>query len=421
MSLIAEINKRSAKLFRRAYIKRRQDTDGLYESNWYDITRFVKKWGKISAAIDDVKLNEFTHSGISLTVSNDEATFNREDDDQSLWYQYLTRYRTLIKIEAGFTADDGTEYPTVSSQGVFILSNEIPLRGDKNDVVLKGKALISVFDEVRASNVPGISGTLTAYEIVEKIRDYTDGSGNYVFQQYISAGAWTIQSTTINYVFATTSALDDLSCWELMGKMAESEGFVLLINREGGFEFRNRDPRTTAASFDLNGLGYRNMHIKSIPSYKEALNKTYNYIRVKFLDEDTITSYAYAGTTTSVDASNPSWKYGQRYYEMENLFMNTASAQTAVNALFAQFYQPMNEIEIITKFIPHLEVLDRIAIYHKSYSNIGTTLWDRFNWNEANWGALTGENFDFIGDNYKLIARNMDLDKFENQFVFREI
>jgi hypothetical protein len=421
MGLETEINKSSANIFRRAYVKRRSADTGLYESDWQDITAYVKKWGSISAAVDDVKLNEFTYSGISLLVSNDEAKFNREDDEQSLWNGYLTRYKSLIKIEAGYTADDGTEYPTVSTQGIFIITNEIALRGNTNDVQLRGKSLISVFDEVRASDIASITGTMTASEVVTSIRDYTDGSGNYIFQQFISAGAWTIQTTTNNYVFNDTSALQDLSCWGLMSKLSESEGNILMINRTGGFEFRNRDPRTTASSFDIRGLGYRNMHIKSIPSFKEALNKTYNYFRVKFDEADTTTSFVVAGTTTSVDASNPSWKYGQRTYEMTNIFMDSVTADAVASNLYSLFATPKNEVSIDTKFVPHLEILDRLALYHRSYSIMGATLWDRFNWDEANWASQAGENFDFDGENYKVLSRKINLDNLTNNFILREI
>ena len=421
MGLETEIDKSSANIFRRAYVKRRSASTGLYESDWQDITAYVKKWGSISTAIDDVKLNAFKYSGIGLTVSNDEAKFNREDSEQSLWNGYLTRYKTLIKIEAGYTADDGTEYPTASTQGIFIMTNEVDLRGDKNDVQLKAKSLISVFDEVRASDITSITGTLTASDVITKIRDYTDGSGNFIFQQFISSGAWTIQTSTLNYVFNDTATLDDLSCWGLMVKLAECEGNILMINRTGGFEFRNRDPRTTVSSYDIRGLGYRNMQIKSIPSFKEALNKTYNYFRLKFNNDDTTTSYATAGTTTSVDASNPSWKYGQRAYELTNVFMNSVTAESIVTSLYNLFYTPMNEVVIDTKFIPHLEIMDRLALYHQSYSIMGTTLWDKFNWNEANWSGEAGENFDFNGDNYKVLSRKLDLDKLTNNFVLREI
>lgn len=421
MSLITEIDKSSANVFRRAYMKRRSATTGLYESDWLEITAYVKKFGSISAAIDDVKLNAFKHSGISLRVSNDTGGFNREDDEQSLWNGYLTRYKTLVKLEAGYTADDGTEYPTNTIQGVYILTNEIALSGQKNEVQLKGKSLISVFQEVIATDVVGLGATQTASDIVTKIQNHTDGSGNYIFQQYISSGAWTVQTTTLNYNFATTTSLDGLSCWELMSKLAESEGYILMINRSGDFEFRNRDPRTTASSFDIRGLGYRNMQIKSIPSFKEALNKTYNYVRVKHESADTSTSYATYGTTTSVNASNPSWKYGQRQYDMYNNFLSSNTANTVAQSFYNLFKTPKMELQINTKFIPQLEVLDRLAIYHRSYSIVGATLWNRFNWNEANWSKDTGENFDFDGENYKVISRKINLDKMENNYILREI
>jgi hypothetical protein len=106
---------------------------------------------------------------------------------------------------------------------------------------------------------------------------------------------------------------------------------------------------------------------------------------------------------------------------MENEFLNTTTANIVALNLYNLFSIPNNELEIITKFIPHFEVMDRIAIYHRSYSVMGTTLWDRFNWDVGFWAGDTGENFDFDGQNYKIISKKLLLDKLENQFVLSEI
>ena len=421
MSLVTEIKKPSSHVFRRAYIRRRQSTDGLFEPSWLDITSYVKKFGSIDTAVDDVKLNRFKHSGITLKVSNNEGAFNREDNINSLWNGYLTRYGTLIKVEAGYTADDGTEYPTDSSQGIFVLNDEIPLSGLKNDLSLRGKSMITIFDDVRARDVAGLNGSFTASEIVTKFRDHTDGSGISIFQQYISAGAWLIQGTTQIYDMVTSTSLDEKSVWKMMELLAESEGYVVSITRTGGVEFRNRDPRTTLSSFDFTGLGFKDVNIKSFDEYSEALDKTFNFFRVKHGTEDTTTSYADFGTLTSVNATNPSWKYGQRVYEFTNTFLNSTTADATALNLYTLFHAPLNEVRMKTKFIPHMEILDRVALYHRSYSLVNTILWNQFNWNESDWGSTLGENFDFDGDNYKILKRKINLDKFECSYTMREI
>ena len=101
--------------------------------------------------------------------------------------------------------------------------------------------------------------------------------------------------------------------------------------------------------------------------------------------------------------------------------MDSVTAANAASDLYSLFHQPVMELKINTKFIPQLEVLDRVAVYHRSWTPVGATLWNRFSWNEANWAKDTGENFDFDGENYKVISRKVNLDKFENNFILREI
>lgn len=565
-----------ANVFRHAYIRRRSTDTGLYEQNWQDITSYVKDWGQVQTTIDDVRLNKFVHSGITLKVSNNEGKFNIETDPNSLWYGHLTRYNTMLKIEAGYsdaedtfgsaTITSGSEilvnggfestistgwnnygvmfsashtapaappagtyvaqvlkvttpgiaylyqefqteinehyryegyfyYPgggTVSTyiyngsstlgtrvvtasvtsgysyfvgsftadttasrfyigrylnvgaywladaisimkkitittseinnraQGIFLLSDEIPISGEKNEAVLKGKSLISVFQEVQAKDIGGLSGTLTAQAAIEAIRDHTDGSNNWLFKPFITNQAWYIQTTTNNYVF-NTDTIEDMNCWELMSKLAESEGNVLLITRTGDFEFRDRDPNTTASMFDFYGLGYKYMSIKSLSDYRETFNKTYNFFRCKFDNEDTTSSYVEFGTVTAVDPLNYPWKYGKRKYEFENTFMDNTTATAVVQNLHQLFSDPKNEIIVTTKFIPHLDVLDRVALYHDSSSKIGQPLWDIADWDVDEWADESGENFNFTGENFKIISKKINLNKMESEFTLREI
>lgn len=422
MSIATEIKKPIADVFRRCSIRRRAADTALYEASWVDITEYIKRWGSIKSAVDDVRFNRFKNSGITITVSNNEGTFNPESNVTSLWNGYLTRYRTLVKIDAGYTADDDTEYPTTTTQGIFIMTDEIPISGVSNDVKIRCKSLTSVFDEVNATDVAGLGATQTASDLIAKIRDHSDGSGNVIFRQFISSSAWTIQTTTTNYNLATSTSIGSMSCWALMNKLAEAEGNVLLINREGGFEFRDRDERTTTSQFDLLGLGYKNMNIKRLTSYRESLNKYYNYFRLKWKTEDTSTSYVTAGTTTSIGPSNASWKYGQRVYNFDNDFFQTAStAQTIVDNQFTEFSAIKEELQIETKMIPQIEVLDKITVYHISYNLANTTLWNQFNWDEANWAEEGGENFNFEGVGFKILSRQFNLDNLTTSFNVRRI
>lgn len=430
MGIEYEINRPVSTVFRKAYIKRRSNTTGLYESTWYEITDYIKKWGTMQNTIDSVRLNNFKHSGISITCRNDEGKFNPHGHVNSLWYGYMPRPRTLLKIEAGYEDDSGTELPTDSSQGVFILTNEVPINAINNEATLNFKSLVSMFEEELATNVAGLGATQSASDLITKMRDHTDGSGNLIFRQVISQASWTIQTTTTNYNPATTTSLDGLSCWELMNKLAESEGYILIINRTGGFEFRDRDERTSTSQFSFYGLRHRDQNVIKLSEYLEPINKYYNYFRLKFLSPDTSTSYVTAGTTTTIDPSSTAWMYGLRKYKFENtLIPNTATAQSIADARLSQYDMIKEEIKITTNFIPHLEISDKVLFSYRSYDLGETSLWDQFDWasdtaslpEDAEWAGESGEIFDWQNEEFKILSKITNLDKFTTDFVLRRL
>ena len=422
MTIATEIEKPVASVFRRAWIKRRSATTALLESGWTEITTYVKSWGSLKKAVDDIRLNRFKYDGIELIVRNDEGKFNIETDINSLWYGYLTRYKTLLKIEAGYIADDGTELPTDASLGVFIVTDEIPISSATNEATIQAKSLASIFDEVRAVNINGLGATLTASDLIARIRDHTDGSSNYIFRDFITSTSWVIQTTTSNYNFATSSAYQDKSAWDLMAQLAESEGFIVVLNRSGGIEFRDRDERTTTSAFDFYGQTYANPSIISLNEYKQAMDKYYNYFVMKYQDADTNTSYLTAGTLASVSPSVLQWKYGQRTYNFENTWaVNTATAQTLVNNLYNEFSELKNELNITCKLIPQLEISDKVTVSYRSYSAEGFTQWDGFDWDGANWADEKGENFDWNLLPFKVLSIETDLENFTTTFQLRGI
>lgn len=422
MGIEHEISRDDHRVFRRAYIRRRSSTTGLYESDWHDITKYVVKWGTLQRAIDDLRLNRITHGGVSLTVRNDTGAFNIETDENSLWNGYMTRYRTLLKLEGGYFDDDENELPTNTTLGIFIMTDEIPISAESNTAIIKARSVVSVFDEVRAEEVAGIGATQTASDLITCIRDHTDGSGNFFFQQFISSAAWTIESTSHLYNLATSTAVGSLSCWEFMEKLSEAEGRIVLVNRTGGFEFRDRSERTPSASFDLRGLGFARPNIISLTESKEAVNKLYTFFRLQFLEEATSTSYVTSGSTSTVDPSSTAWKYGARTYPFRTTFINdTATAQSIVDALHAEFSVLKNEVTLVANFLPQVEISDNVDLYYRSYALQSTVLWDYFYWDVDSFPPDSGENFDWNGVGFKLLSINTNLDTLKTTLKMREI
>jgi hypothetical protein len=427
-SLDAVIESPISDVFRRIQIKRRQKSDGKYEANWQDITAYVKKFGVIESAIDDVDLNRFTHEALNFVVDNDAGKFNREDNLNSLWRGYLTRYRTLVRVQAGYTTDSGELPLSDTTVGIFVLDKEISIKSNSNDILLRAASLWSIFDEVKARDIPGISATLTASEIIAIIRDHSDGSGNLVFREFITSTAWTIETTTTNYLLNTDTALQNMTVWELIEQLAVSEAKVPLITRTGGFEFRTRDPRQASVQWTFKGQDFPRPTIQAITDYKESTDKYYNRFRLKFLNDDTTTSYVETGTALVVNDTNTAWLYGDRVYEFENRIMpDTATAQATVSRLHAEMGATIpTEAVIKTEFVPQIELLDRVAASYHSYNLAGSTRWDVFDWapdtgeTGGTW-SVEGENFDWNDKGFKILSRKLDLDDFSMEFRMREL
>ena len=421
MAIEFEINRPDPRPFRRAFIKRRSSSTGLYEASWFEITKYIKKWSSIDRSVDDLRLNRFTHSGFSVAVRNDTGAFNLESNQNSIWNGYMTRYRTLVRIEGGYFDSDQVELPTDSAIGVFIITDEIPISGVSNQATLRAKSLVSVFDEVRVADVAGINSTQTADSLITKIRDHTDGASNFYFRQFITSTSWTIQSTSA-YYNVTSTVIGSMTCWEFMEKLAEAEGYLLMINRSGGLEFRNRDERTTTSQFSFLGQGFNPMNIIALEEHKEAYNKLFTFFRLKYLEADTSTSYVTAGSTSSVDPSSTAWKYGSRVYNFETTFLNnTTAAQNIVNSLASTFSVVKEELTLRTKFCPHLEVSDKVAVSYRSYSVTLRTFWDLFSWDSGTWAGAGGENFDLNAVSYKILSVNHNLEKLFTTFKVRAL
>ncbi|KKK63927.1 hypothetical protein LCGC14_2989340, partial [marine sediment metagenome] len=81
------------------------------------------------------------------------------------------------------------------------------------------------------------------------------------------------------------------------------------------------------------------------------------------------------------------------------------------------------------KFIPQLEVSDKVLLNYHSYDIIGESRWDLFEWasdsailtEDAEWAGQIGENFDWNGEQFKILSKIINLDKFTTSFHLRHL
>lgn len=445
-TLLNQIKSPWSQVFRRAYVKRRLETTGLFETSWQEITSDVKKWGSVKAAVDAQKINRFTFSNLSIQVANNSGRYNPEDVENSLWYGYASRQRSLVKIEAGFLHATQsaagiwtrTEFPTSSTLFTGVISGDM-FASEDNSIDLNIKPLVKIFEDFPAKNLTGFTSTgITASQFVAMLRDQTDGSSNYVFRPFFgdTTTYWQIASTTQVYGDLNTSTADevlDKNCWQILQILSESENKIPYVKRDGTFVFGDRTA-TATADFQFYGAGSFNTEyghtIKKISKYGKKISDYYSRVQVRWHKDDTHTSFSIVEATLSVSGTNDPWNTGHRTFELENFYIATSTvALTIAQQIYDNFSSVKNHIEFTTTFVPHLELLSRIEVTFDTADRNPQSLWDYAYWDtspSANipslyWDDSGGDSINLNASPFMALSVEVDLDKLECRFTGRQV
>ena len=449
-TILTEIKKSKARVFRRLYIKRRLDTTGLFETNWQEITPDVKSWGRIQKSIDHIRYSRVRFSDLSVVVSNELGRYNPESDEVSLWSGYLSQQRTLVKIEAGFLHQTqsaagiwtNTELPTSPTIFVGVIQGDITL-SDSNEVALPVKPLLQVFRDFSCRNLTGLTTTgMTASQFIQTLRDQTDGAGAYIFRPFFqdTTSYWDFTSSSTVYPDVSPNVVSaapadnpmqndflQLSVWDAIERLAEAENAVPYITRDGVFRFQDREANTTGVQFAFFGRGFDDRRygdtIKKVNGYKTKTSDFYSRVEVKWSQQATSTSIV-STQTAMVVGNNNAWILGHRTYAVENMWLGTVTAaRTVANNIFEAVSSLPREIDFNTTFVPHLEVLDPVTLNYDSNASDPRTRWDLNDW--ATPGTTTGteliwakgDSMNLFGDEFKLTSIDINLDNLECRFV----
>jgi hypothetical protein len=460
------IKRHHSLVFRRILIKRRSQTTGAFEDDWFDITKDVKKFGSIKYDADSRFLGRFRFPTVNVTVANDDGQFNQETSPYSYWYGYLSRQRTLVRIEAGFYEEvdngDGTwshiEYPSVArwdeayydaanfddESGSAIFTGYIGgdlIENDNNEVVLQIKPLNEVFREYAGRNLTGFNSSLTASDFITLVRDHQDPSGNRVFLPFFqdTTTGFSITSTVVEYANLNTSTAEDVrdsNVWEIIEKLAQSENFLPLVTADGRFRFVSRDANTSTSAFTFNGLGVYDFEygntIKRVSFIGPRMTKFYTRVAVKWAEADTTSSFEIVESTLTVNPPSAAWQYGQRTFSIDNFWIPNATVAASISsAIFTDYSALKREIDFQTTLVPGLDLLDQISIsYDISRFSESYNLWDIGEWadtigaaatgSELIWDPQDGLSIYLNNEEFALISVEINLDNFECRFVGRE-
>lgn len=399
------------RIFRRLYIKRRE-SDGEYESDWFEIEGYrIKSFGNVSRGEDNERANFYKYSGMTFEMFNQNQYFGDTDNINSIFYQKLSRYRTLVKVEFGYLKDDDTEIPTNSTIYLGIVGEGIT-EDDKNTFSMETNHLSQIFDEVPADQVTGLGSTQTASDVITKIRDHQDANNVAIFQKFFTLGAWTIETTTNNYNMATSTTLRNKSCWDLMRMMAEAENKDLYIDRTGSIRFETRTV-TSNTIYHFSGAndetrGYGKNIIGDV-EVREPIDKVFNRIRIQHEKDNTTTSFYTLDENWNWGDSSSSFKYGVRTYEYRNEFLDSATAQTVANTIFNKFQSPLQELIFRAKINPELEIGDKVSFTHLS-GKVGGRAYGAGDYGSGIYGDYDPGAVNIIDGNYLITSLNDNID-----------
>jgi len=452
-SLIQQIKAPTSKVFRRFLVKRRQVSDGLFEANWQDLTKFVMRWGRFRWSVDTPRYGDLRLDNANLKVLNVEGTFNPNDNDDSFWSGYDDMQRSLVKIEAGFihqTLSAGgvwtnTEFPSAPAMWVGIISGDIFLTG-QSEVNIPLRPMSQVFRDFPSSDLTSSgwaapSSGLSAGSWVETLRDMTDGSGVYTFRQFIGTGAandWTLAAGGNLYANLDSNSAEDLhglDCWNVTEKIANAEQALVYLNNKGQFVWQSKTA-TASVQYEFHGQGSNNrtygMNMKRINRYGKRLTAFYSRVAVKYDKADTNTSFVNTALPFAVAGSNTAWNLGHRTFSIDNFWLaDSAAAASVAASVFSDVSSQDEEIEFTTSFIPHLTLMDRVSITYDATDFVSNkSLWDTRDWaagptsNTADdliWDAGRGDAIILQSTNFNLISIDIDLDRLETTFIGRQL
>ena len=424
VSLIAESRH---SVFRRLHIKRRM-TGGEYESSWQAVpAQYIKSWGRVKNATDNLIVGEYQQSGVQLRFRNDDAYFNDENDLDSNWYGYYTRYRTLVRVQAGYYDISLNEYPSDTTIFIGIINTDFD-KTSQNEITIQVDSLDSIFKEIPASSIvfPGITTTAQrADQLIDAIKNFTDGSNNLVFQKFIASADWTITTGTVTYPgLNTTTVFKSETAWSVIQKLAQAENKVAYISPTGKFNFVDRPTTTASLSYELKGLGAGHTayghNIISVDSLTEAVSKVYNRVRVKYAEADTETSYYTKSQSWSWGDGSTSDKYGVRTYNLDNQWLgNGTQAQAVGDAIFNAFSVLRDESHVSCKFLPHIFLGNVSLVTFQDTLQGDNVLWGQFLWGYADWSVNTETGGIRINERFQILGVEHDLDNFKTIFHLR--
>ena len=374
MTAIKDLIRRgTAQNFKRGSIKRVQ-SDGTYESSWYDISSYVLSYPVIKKSFGDtVFLGDYQIDGGDLRLNNSNRTFNNELTSGSLFYGYLTRYRTKIKIECGFIDDDGSEVQGLVFYG--ILYSE-PQNSDSGEIVFSIAPMTKVFQNYTAYGVT-VTAASTA-TMLSRLCTLTAG-GVRIFDRFFEgsndATRYQINPSSLSVTTVThPSVQQDATVWDKIKDYSIIDDFFAYVDNTGNLIWDGR-AETASTKWTFNGGNSTDndygINIASVDSENDGNNNVWPRAVITY---DSSGSQVVASDSWTPGDLSYQDIYGVRTFSYELLDLDNTTATTMATTIKNNYKTPKREWWITTVFIPQLELKDKVLINYRGQAS-GTNPW----------------------------------------------
>lgn len=342
-TLLEAIESGKSKAIRRVYIKRR-NINGDYENNWFridildnqnklvDIGSF-----EISIDADAGEIANFEATGITIILDNQNGHFGVETKFDSIFYGYLNRKLTKIKVEAGYEDSDGNDVGVDTVFEGVIDSIQV---SENQKAELRCLSYVEILNSYPISDI-NVAGVQKVSEAVDLIMN------NQKITKYIPFQA---ASNTLNPTIEIASY--EGTYWDALKKLAqESNSIPYLVGNS--FKFKDRSPSSSVIySFFGKGTQKPNIYGEIVNFDDEGADRVYVYFKAK-------------DSTVSVQSSDPILllKYLSSPKEIDLANYNDVNKLMILQALLQQWQTPRPTIEFKTKFmVNYLNIMDKITI-----------------------------------------------------------
>jgi len=401
--------------YRKMYIKRLQ-LDGTYESEWLEITEYVKSFGVIMKSFgDQVLLSNYQIDDMTIVLENSRRTFNKETDYNSIFFGYKTRYRTKFKIESGVYDDDDTEIPGVVWYGVLFSD---PVTNDQGQISIQLASTLKMFQYYKATGISTLSGTTA--ELVDRLANKTQ-NGISIFNQFFEGFLINPSSATCMTISSPLITADQ-SVWDKIVQYSIYQDYFAYVDNNGYFVWDSKSP-TDDVQWVFNGAGSNDadyaVTIMSVDRETEGIPNTFTRCVIEYAQDQFVESALdwTPGDGSFIDIYGEKTLPAMRFFELTQ-----SEAQEVADRITDIYAGNKREWDISAGYIPHLIQKDKVTInfvgelsvknpFIIGVSKLGGT------------DQLAGytNSINLSNQAAKIVAQRIDLDGLKSWFLLKEI